>query len=146
MRFLRGGLGSPVAWAATAVFLAVMVLWTVVTPAFRSPDEPQHVNSVLRLADGDGWPRPGTATVRPEVLRAKTLTGFSAVDGQMGNWIGGTLLPGVRPTIPEKDLLEPAKAYATNRFNLLNATMELDVAMAKLAKATGWDAIAPDGT
>jgi outer membrane protein TolC len=49
-------------------------------------------------------------------------------------------------TIPEKDLLEPAKVYATNRFNLLNATMELDVAMAKLAKATGWDAIAPDGT
>lgn len=49
-------------------------------------------------------------------------------------------------TTPEKDLLEPAKAYATNRFNLLNATMELDVAMAKLAKATGWDAIAPDGT
>jgi outer membrane protein TolC len=49
-------------------------------------------------------------------------------------------------TTPEKDLLEPAKAYATNRFNLLNATMELDLAMAKLAKATGWDAIAPDGT
>ncbi len=104
MRFLRSGLGSPVAWAATAVFLALMVLWTVVTPAFRSPDEPQHVNSVLRLADGDGWPEPGSAFVRPEVLRAKTLTGFSAVDGQMGNWIGGTLLPGVRPTIPEDDL------------------------------------------
>lgn len=49
-------------------------------------------------------------------------------------------------TMLEKDLLEPAKVYATNRFNLLNATMELDVAMAKLAKATGWDAIAPDGT
>ena len=58
-----------------------------------------------------------------------------------------TLLLGIDVgTTPEKDLLEPAKAYATNRFNLLNATMELDVAMAKLAKATGWDAIAPDGT
>jgi 4-amino-4-deoxy-L-arabinose transferase-like glycosyltransferase len=86
------------------VFLAVMVLWTVVTPAFRSPDEPQHVNSVLRLAEGDGWPPPAEAFVRPEVLRAKTLTGFSAVDGQLGNWIGGTLLPGVRPQIPEEDL------------------------------------------
>jgi outer membrane protein TolC len=49
-------------------------------------------------------------------------------------------------TLPDKDILDPAKAYATNRFNLLNATMELDVAMAKLAKATGWDALAPDGT
>lgn len=104
MRFLRFGLGSPVAWAATAVFLALMVLWTVVTPAFRSPDEPLHVNSVLRLAEGGGWPQPGTASVLPEVLRAKTLTGFSAVDGQLGNWIGGTLLPGVRPEIPQEEM------------------------------------------
>jgi outer membrane protein TolC len=49
-------------------------------------------------------------------------------------------------TIEDKELLEPAKQYALNRFNLLNSTMELDVAMAKLARATGWDAIAPDGT
>jgi outer membrane protein TolC len=49
-------------------------------------------------------------------------------------------------TTPEKDLLEPAKAYALNRFNHLNAIMELDMAMSRLAKATGWDAIAPDGT
>jgi hypothetical protein len=48
-------------------------------------------------------------------------------------------------TIEDKELLEPAKAYALGRFNTLNATMELDVAMAKLARATGWDAIAPDG-
>jgi outer membrane protein TolC len=49
-------------------------------------------------------------------------------------------------TQEEKDLLEPAKAYATNKFNQLNATMELDMAMSRLAKATGWDSIAPDGT
>jgi outer membrane protein TolC len=48
-------------------------------------------------------------------------------------------------TREEKEVLDPAKAYATNRFNLLNATMELDLAMSRLAKATGWDAIAPDG-
>ena len=48
--------------------------------------------------------------------------------------------------IEEKDLLDPAKAYATNRFNQLNAVMELDLAMSRLAKATGWDAIAPDGS
>jgi outer membrane protein TolC len=49
-------------------------------------------------------------------------------------------------TLEEKDLLDPAKQYATQKFNLLNATMELDLAMTRLAKATGWDAIAPDGT
>jgi outer membrane protein TolC len=49
-------------------------------------------------------------------------------------------------TIEEKDLLEPARAYATNKANQLNAVLELDLAMCRLAKATGWDAIAPDGT
>ncbi len=49
-------------------------------------------------------------------------------------------------TLAQKDLLEPAKAYATNKFSQLNAVMELDMAMSRLAKATGWDAIAPDGT
>ena len=48
-------------------------------------------------------------------------------------------------TIEDKELLDPAKAYAMGRFNVLNATMELDLAVAKLARATGWDAIAPDG-
>jgi 4-amino-4-deoxy-L-arabinose transferase-like glycosyltransferase len=104
MRFFRRSMGSPVAWTATALFLALMVLWTIVTPNFRNPDEPQHVNSILRLAEGGGWPAPGHAFVLPEVLRAKTLTGFSAVDGQEGNWVGGTLLPGVRETIPPEEL------------------------------------------
>ncbi len=48
-------------------------------------------------------------------------------------------------TVEDKELVDPAKAYALGRFNVLNATMELDLAMAKLARATGWDAIAPDG-
>ncbi len=49
-------------------------------------------------------------------------------------------------TTAEKELLEPAKAYATNRFNQMNAIMELDLAMSRLAKASGWDSIAPDGS
>jgi len=49
-------------------------------------------------------------------------------------------------TREEKDVLDPARSYATNRFAWMNATMELDMAMSRLAKATGWDAIAPDGT
>ncbi len=48
-------------------------------------------------------------------------------------------------TVEEKDLLEPAKAFALNKAAQLNAVMELDMAMSRLAKATGWDTIAPDG-
>jgi outer membrane protein TolC len=49
-------------------------------------------------------------------------------------------------TMDDKDLLDPARQYALQRFNLLNALMELNMAMCRLAKTTGWDAIAPDGT
>jgi outer membrane protein TolC len=48
-------------------------------------------------------------------------------------------------TAEDKDVLDPAKAYATNKYAMMNATMELDLAMSRLAKVTGWDAIAPDG-
>jgi len=46
----------------------------------------------------------------------------------------------------DKELLEPAKEFALRKYGQLNAMMELDMAMSRLAKATGWDAIAPDGT
>ncbi len=48
-------------------------------------------------------------------------------------------------TMEDKELVEPAKAYAQHRYNVLNATMEYNLALAKLAQATGWDAIAPGG-
>jgi hypothetical protein len=132
---LRRSVGSPVAWAATAVFIALMVLWTVITPAFRSPDEPQHVNSVVRLVEGGGWPEPADAHMSPEVLRAKTLSGFSAVDGQAGNWAGGTLLPGVRPGIAAEDLIyfalysaqEPTPPGERRPFRDLSLTQDVDL-------------------
>lgn len=48
-------------------------------------------------------------------------------------------------TMEDNDLIEPAKAYALHRYNVLNATMEYNLALAKLAQRTGWDAIAPGG-
>jgi outer membrane protein TolC len=44
-----------------------------------------------------------------------------------------------------KDVIEPAKSYALNKVSQLNAMYEYNMAMARLAKATGWDSIAPDG-
>jgi outer membrane protein TolC len=49
-------------------------------------------------------------------------------------------------TREDKEVMDPAKSYSSNRFAWMNATMELDMALCRLAKATGWDAIAPDGT
>ena len=44
-----------------------------------------------------------------------------------------------------KDMIEPAKSYALNKVSQLNALYEYNLAMSRLAKATGWDSIAPDG-
>ncbi len=74
------------------------------TPAFRAPDESQHVNSVLRLAEGGGWPAPGDARMLPEVLRARTVSGFTNKDTQTGNWNGGNVLPGYVRVNPQLNL------------------------------------------
>jgi hypothetical protein len=55
----------------TVLVTLVGALWAVVTPAFRAPDEPQHVNSVLRLAYGGGWPAAGEALVGPGIIAAR---------------------------------------------------------------------------
>ncbi|MFO0660300.1 MAG: TolC family protein [Polyangiaceae bacterium] len=41
----------------------------------------------------------------------------------------------------EKDLVEPAKQYALQRYNYLNALMDYNMAIASLALATGWQEI-----
>lgn len=49
----------------------VAAAWAVVTPGFRAPDETQHVNSVVRLAHGGGWPAPGEAYVSTGLAEAE---------------------------------------------------------------------------
>jgi outer membrane protein TolC len=44
----------------------------------------------------------------------------------------------------DEDIIEPAKEYALKRFALMSATLDYNVAMARLALATGWDEVAPD--
>ncbi|WP_162605813.1 DUF2142 domain-containing protein [Jiangella aurantiaca] len=57
--------------AITLLVVAVAAAWAVLTPAFRAPDEPQHVNSVLRLAYDGGWPAPGEARMSPAMNGAR---------------------------------------------------------------------------
>ncbi len=49
-------------------------------------------------------------------------------------------------TMEEKDLVDPARQFALQRFSHLNAMLDLNVAISKLALVTGWDQIAPDGS
>jgi outer membrane protein TolC len=42
----------------------------------------------------------------------------------------------------ERDLVDPARMYALQRYNYLSALMDLNMAMANLAEKAGWDEIA----
>jgi len=46
-------------------------------------------------------------------------------------------------TFSDEDIVDPSKEYALKRFAQMSATMDFNVAMAKLALATGWDAVFP---
>jgi outer membrane protein TolC len=46
-------------------------------------------------------------------------------------------------TYDDEDIVDPAKEYALKRFSQMSATLDYNMAMAKLALATGWDAISP---
>jgi outer membrane protein TolC len=48
-------------------------------------------------------------------------------------------------TFEDQDIVDPAREYATKRFLQLNATFDYNMALAKLALATGWDVVAGDG-
>lgn len=54
------------------------VAWAVLTPGFRSPDEQNHLNSVVRVAYGGGWPAPGDAHFAPVVEQAVAEAAYPA--------------------------------------------------------------------
>lgn len=44
-------------------------------------------------------------------------------------------------TVDDDEIVSPAKEYALKRFSQMSAIFDYNVAMAKLAQATGWDAV-----
>jgi outer membrane protein TolC len=46
-------------------------------------------------------------------------------------------------TFEDEDIVDPAKEYALKKFALMTATFDYNVALSKLAAATGWAAVAP---
>ena len=87
--------------ALTLVFFIWQVLWAILTPAFRAPDEPLHVNSVIRVAEGGGWPAPGEARLSSSVLQAVRESGMISADSQGFAAMERTRVVGSREAYPE---------------------------------------------
>jgi len=45
-------------WALTALYGLLLLSWSVLTPLYHAPDEPNHADAVARIYGGLGWPVP----------------------------------------------------------------------------------------
>lgn len=101
------------ALAALLVLVAAWgVVWALLNPPFRSPDEQTHFSSVLRLAYGGGWPEPGGAFVPPVIEAAEREAGWPAD-------LPGRRTP--RPDVPQFVDLEPSLRADRTRIDATNA-------------------------
>ena len=71
-------------WAITALHVGLLLVFSLLYPPFTGFDETQHVDAVLSIRHGDGWPAPtqrelseGIVAVATPVLRAASALPFS---------------------------------------------------------------------
>lgn len=61
--------------SAISAVAGLLVFWALMSPPLATIDEPRHVNSVLRILQGGGWPPPYTATMTEGTLVAMEEAG-----------------------------------------------------------------------
>lgn len=131
--FLRYGVGVGMRWALDFV---------PATARIRQADSQLEENrQILRFALGGVGVEVETAYA--SVLEAKKKhEAFGKASKLARQWMIRVAQNMDLGTSEEKELVEPARQYALQRYNYLAATMDLNMAMANLALATGWDALA----
>lgn len=86
----------------TILVAAIGAVWATLTPGFRAPDEPHHVNTILRLADGGGWPEPGDGIFLQGTFVAADEAGWVTTGNELirqnshahpGAWWGTSQVP-----------------------------------------------------
>lgn len=55
-------------WAATAMFAVLLAAWSVLLPLYEGPDEPNHVDLIMSVADGGAHPEYNTRQVAVAVM------------------------------------------------------------------------------
>ncbi len=71
--------GAPRAvWLLVVLNGLVLACWSVLTPVFHAPDEPNHAEAVMRLVTGQGWAKVGHAYVGVEGQAAIAQSPFAS--------------------------------------------------------------------
>ncbi|WP_182046778.1 glycosyltransferase family 39 protein [Curtobacterium sp. ME26] len=76
--------------AVTVAFALVLFLWAAVVPAFQAPDERAHLDAVVHVAIGDGWPDPGRLHVLQAVDTFDDAPSSATVGGLLDATDAGT--------------------------------------------------------
>ncbi len=73
---------------------------------------------------------------------ARRLDAYTRATGYARQWLIKVQQGIDVGTFDDEDVVDPAKEYALKRFSQMSATFDYNMAIAKLALATGWDEIA----
>jgi small subunit ribosomal protein S36 len=65
-------------WLVTALFGVLLMTYGALTPLYRAPDEARHVDTVLSLRDGRGYPAAGEAVLGAAVLGSYEVLDFAS--------------------------------------------------------------------
>lgn len=65
-------------WLVTVLHLSLLLVWSLLVPVYRSPDEPYHVDLVRDTVGMRGWPAPDEGRVSRQVLASLVAAGYSA--------------------------------------------------------------------
>ncbi|MCW2499453.1 MAG: hypothetical protein JWN87_1129 [Frankiales bacterium] len=118
LRALVRGVPRPV-WACTALFGVLLSLHALLTPLYRAPDEARHVDTVLSLRDGRGYPPAGEAVLGTGVLGSYPAAGYSVPRADGGQSRAPLPLTGPAPDVAAapsfRDVTPPA--LATRQLN-----------------------------
>jgi outer membrane protein TolC len=73
---------------------------------------------------------------------ARRLDAYSRAAGFAKQWLIQVQQGIDVGTFDDEDIVDPAKEFALKRFSQMSATFDYNIALARLAQVTGWDAVA----
>jgi 4-amino-4-deoxy-L-arabinose transferase-like glycosyltransferase len=121
--------------ALTAAFVLLVTFWAFFTPPHDAPDEPIHLNSAIRLAEGGGWPDPGDAEMDRMVLQSRAEAALPASERSTFAELRETHpgYHGVDQMTQHPPLYYAYVAVVLNAIDFMNVRSDIALTVARLA-------------